>query len=258
MLRALLDRCRHHLAELVEQGRAPEPPGVREFRWRFEPYRDELIFEAAGLPEGSFCWCIPAHGLHAASADALAYICQHGLPALYRNLVEEHHIRREMQPYREELELHARNGAPSRVLEHLYDRLRAGPGVAGVELMQIDPELDWQAMLLKRAEAAVKGEALLREWLSPAQRAQYDAHKSFEVIGGDTGARYLIMPAGAYNIARLDAGGVGLDRLCFMPEGDLAAGDVLLAQKIALESDERAALAVANRSAQLMDGVLVG
>jgi hypothetical protein len=36
---------------------------------------------------------------------------------------------------------------------------------------------------------------------------------------------------------------------CFVPEGGLVAGDVMLAQKIALETNERAALAVANRFA---------
>jgi hypothetical protein len=34
---------------------------------------------------------------------------------------------------------------------------------------------------------------------------------------------------------------------CFEPQGGLAPGDVLLAQKIALETMEREALAVANR-----------
>lgn len=35
---------------------------------------------------------------------------------------------------------------------------------------------------------------------------------------------------------------------CFGPEGYLPVGDVMLAEKIALETDEHAALAVANRS----------
>jgi hypothetical protein len=34
---------------------------------------------------------------------------------------------------------------------------------------------------------------------------------------------------------------------CFIPKGDLVPGDVMLAQKIALETNELAALAVANR-----------
>jgi hypothetical protein len=35
--------------------------------------------------------------------------------------------------------------------------------------------------------------------------------------------------------------------LCFMPVGRLVAGDVILAQRIALEADEHSALKVANR-----------
>ena len=34
---------------------------------------------------------------------------------------------------------------------------------------------------------------------------------------------------------------------CFVPEGNLVPGDVMLAQKIALETDERGALAVARQ-----------
>ena len=36
-------------------------------------------------------------------------------------------------------------------------------------------------------------------------------------------------------------------RYCFIPEGNLVPGDVMLAQKIALEDDELAALELANR-----------
>ncbi len=36
---------------------------------------------------------------------------------------------------------------------------------------------------------------------------------------------------------------------CFLPETSLVPGDIVLAQKIALETDELAALAVANRFA---------
>jgi hypothetical protein len=46
------------------------------------------------------------------------------------------------------------------------------------------------------------------------------------------------------NVYELKEGGVV--GWCFVPEGYLAIGDVMLAQKIALESNERAALAVAN------------
>ena len=36
-------------------------------------------------------------------------------------------------------------------------------------------------------------------------------------------------------------------RYCFVPKGNLVPGDVMLAQKIALETDELAALELANK-----------
>src|SRR5436305_1044143 len=35
-----------------------------------------------------------------------------------------------------------------------------------------------------------RGITLLREWLSPAQQAQFDAFRHFDVVGCDTGRRY--------------------------------------------------------------------
>jgi hypothetical protein len=48
------------------------------------------------------------------------------------------------------------------------------------------------------------------------------------------------------NIHELDGAGRPCVGWCFAPKGSLAAGDVMLAQKIALETDERSALTVAN------------
>jgi hypothetical protein len=50
------------------------------------------------------------------------------------------------------------------------------------------------------------------------------------------------------NIDELDSGGKVVAQWCFAPQGNLAVGDVMLAQKIALETMERDALATANRS----------
>jgi hypothetical protein len=88
---------------------------------------------------------------------------------------------------------------------------------------------------------------LLRDWLSPCQREQFDAQGHFDVIGCDSGKKYRIHYGTAMNVREIDvAGGVKLG-LCFAPKGSLATGDVMLAQKIALETFERRALAVANR-----------
>ena len=50
------------------------------------------------------------------------------------------------------------------------------------------------------------------------------------------------------NVHEIDAAGHPLICWCFFPDDyHLARGDVMLAQKIALETDELAALAVANK-----------
>ena len=92
-----------------------------------------------------------------------------------------------------------------------------------------------------------RGITLLREWLSPEQQAQFDAHRHFDVIGCDTGTRYRIRHGAAPNVHEIDAAGRSVIGWCFAPSGPLVAGDVMLAQKIALETNERAALAIANR-----------
>jgi hypothetical protein len=91
-----------------------------------------------------------------------------------------------------------------------------------------------------------RGITLLREWLSAAQRAQFDATKSFDVIGCDSGNRFRILYGTATNIQELDDAGQPVMGWCFIPSGNLVAGDVMLAQKIALETDEKAALKIAN------------
>jgi hypothetical protein len=88
---------------------------------------------------------------------------------------------------------------------------------------------------------------LLREWLSPMQRAQFDASKSFDVIGCDSGRRYRIRHGTETNVHELNDAGRPVMGWCFVPSGHLVAGDVMLAQKIALETNERAVLSVANR-----------
>ena len=94
-----------------------------------------------------------------------------------------------------------------------------------------------------------RGRRLLRRWLSAEQLAQFDARNFFDVIGCHTAKRYRIYYANVANVEELDKVGRPIMRYCFIPKGALVPGDVMLAQKIALETDELAALAVANRFA---------
>ncbi len=87
---------------------------------------------------------------------------------------------------------------------------------------------------------------LLQNWLSPAQRYQFEKFRYFDVVGCTSGRLYRIYyapnPPNVYEI-----NGIGRKKgLCFAPVGSLVQGDVMLAQKIALETDEQSALAVAN------------
>lgn len=98
------------------------------------------------------------------------------------------------------------------------------------------------------AETEQRGQQLLRAWLSPEQRECFERNSFFEVTGSGTGKRYRIRYGKTYNVDELDARGNVIQRLCFTPNDCLCQGDVMLAQKIALECDEGSALAVANRA----------
>ena len=97
-----------------------------------------------------------------------------------------------------------------------------------------------------RRTAEEKGVALLKHWLSAAQLAQYEKYGYFEVMGGDSGKQYRIRPSRQMNVDELDECGL-CSAYCFGPEGEFPIGDVMLAQKIALENNEQATLALANR-----------
>jgi hypothetical protein len=96
-------------------------------------------------------------------------------------------------------------------------------------------------------DAETKSRILLREWLSPEQLVQYEARGAFEVIGSKTGKRYRIEERRQLNVYELDRSGRDSHGWCFIPDGGLATGDVMLAQKIALETDEERVMTVALR-----------
>jgi hypothetical protein len=83
---------------------------------------------------------------------------------------------------------------------------------------------------------------LLKSHLSDTQLAEFNALGRFEVTGGDTGTRYVIRNFTSINIDQLNSEGEPVKGWCFGPQGNLARGDVLLAQKLALECFESQAL----------------
>jgi hypothetical protein len=99
----------------------------------------------------------------------------------------------------------------------------------------------------RRSEAHKRGMRLLKENLTLAQRQQYERYGYFEVVGGKTGKRYRIRHGRSMNIDQLDKNGRRVCGWCFFPEGNLVTGDVMLAQKTALELFEGEALKIANK-----------
>jgi len=95
------------------------------------------------------------------------------------------------------------------------------------------------------SDREARGLALLRAWLSAEQLAQYRLHRHFEVIGCHSGKRYRIRYGVSMNVYELDSLGRPLVGRCFVPRDNLVAGDVMLAQKIGLETNERGVLLVA-------------
>ena len=90
---------------------------------------------------------------------------------------------------------------------------------------------------LRERRAEKRGLRLLVENLTEEQSRQYQADGYFEAIGSVTGRRYRINHGVSRNVIEL-----GTDRKqagrCFAPQGQLVAGDCMLAQKIAIENYE--------------------
>ena len=114
-------------------------------------------------------------------------------------------------------------------------------GDDGARRRRVDPNQDSQVRAIQ----------LLKQNLSPAQREQFERRRYFEVVGGETGRHYRIREGCQMNVEQLDKSGRRVRILCFMPEGHLAVGDVLLAQKLALELFESETLKVAHKAPAL-------
>lgn len=87
---------------------------------------------------------------------------------------------------------------------------------------------------------------LLESWLSEVQLASLRERQTFEVVGNASGKRYRLHQKYSFGIEVLEGPDAG-DLLCVVPHGASALGDILLAQKIGLETNERATLQRANR-----------
>ena len=108
--------------------------------------------------------------------------------------------------------------------------------------------LFFRSMLLDPAHE--RSMQLLRANLTPCQLRQFETCNYFDVVGGKTGHIYRLHRGEARNIDEQDDTGAWTYTWCFLPMGRLAEGDVLLAQKVALESFELEARAVGVRTSK--------
>jgi len=108
-------------------------------------------------------------------------------------------------------------------------------------------ELYRKFLNLARSKEERRGLRLMQDWLSAAQRQQFERFSYFDVVGCTSGTVYRIYHIlTAPNVYEINDVGRRKKGLCFAPVGPLVKGDVMLAQKIALETDEQSALAAAN------------
>ncbi len=98
----------------------------------------------------------------------------------------------------------------------------------------------------RRTPPEQRGVELLLANLTSKQRRQYRRDRHFDVIGGQSGTRYRLWHCFQQNIEELDGNGRRRWVWCFHPRETLVLGDVLLAQKTALELFEGEAIRIAH------------
>lgn len=95
-------------------------------------------------------------------------------------------------------------------------------------------------------EADARAEALLLSFLSEEQQRNYRDGQWFEVVGS-AGGRYRIRQGMVGNIDWLDEDGAAAGSLCCHPVYSLPHPDIMLAQMLALITDEKAFVRLAHR-----------
>lgn len=104
----------------------------------------------------------------------------------------------------------------------------------------------------REAPVAQRARELLLSFLSEEQRRTYEGHGWFIVVGGRSGRRYRINGgtyAGNVDLLAANDNNKVEARFCGHCDASIPLGDQLLAQKVMLEVDEPAYIALANRRA---------
>lgn len=100
----------------------------------------------------------------------------------------------------------------------------------------------------KRVECVERATLLLCENLTPAQAEEFRRTRAFTVHSKDGGRVYLVTYGTAGNVFELKAG-KRQTKFCIHPDEDVPVPDVMLAQKLMIETDEAAFRRVANKTA---------
>lgn len=100
-----------------------------------------------------------------------------------------------------------------------------------------------------------RGIDLLAENLTAQQCRQFLAHGYFDVVGGESGKRYRIWHRLLQNVEEFDTRGIRVSVWCFHPSEAVPLGDVLLAQKTALELFEPDASRIAHKHLEFASAV---
>lgn len=232
ILRALLRRA---LSERGGEARTLTGITIDSGWRRFEPrlcaeFSDGYRTSHSLTPSACFAFC-ERHGVW--DIAALRGLLLQDMRRIHAQILREHRAERAAE----------RQTWLTALLRRLRSRLprRHGRQMPTIEAVFRRHFLD------ESGEAWERGLQLLEENLSPEQRRQYEASGYFDVTGGTSGKRYRIRQGSSMNVEQLDKKGRRVCTLCFMPAGRLVTGDVMLAQKVALEVFERDALKVANK-----------
>jgi hypothetical protein len=159
--------------------------------------------------------------------------------------------RREARPFCAERGIRTRGELQEALLEEalpIYERMSAAQPEEKETAGQESFEEEVVSILeVGTPTARERGMRLLFRHLTPRQRQQLSKHGHFEVIGGESGRCYRIWRGRILNIDQLDRKGRRVCSWCFLPVGGIVTGDIMLAQKLALQLDEAAALKIAGR-----------
>lgn len=99
----------------------------------------------------------------------------------------------------------------------------------------------------EQEEATRRAEELLNRHLNEEQRKQYRKEKKFKVIGGD-GAAFEIGSQWSGNVSELNGRGKPIRRFCAHPREQVPIPDLMLSQKLMLETDPEAFRKIANKT----------